>query len=517
MATGNRTLKLSILADVDELKKSLKTGETEVKGFSDKVSDFGKKAAAAFAVAAAAAAAYATKLAVDGVKAAIEDEQAQLRLASALRTATGATDAQIKATEDYISQTSLAVGIADDALRPAFQRLSVATGDVTKSQQLLNLAIDISKGTGKDLGAVTEALSKAYGGQDTQLARLGIGITSAQAKQLSFREETELLSNLYGGAASRNAETFQGRIDRLKVGFEEAKEAVGVALLPIIERLIGFIFEYGTPIVDKFRDAFNIIKDALDRNRDAFNEFWILLKDKVFPILQTVFGFLLDVGAKAAAAIIDAFGKIVGAITPVLNFIIDAINLVIKGLNTVRGSDIALIGKIGAGGGGFSGGGFAGLGEAGAGRISGGAFTGNASGVGTGVSVGGGGVGGGGGGGGGVIGAGSAKELVDRLTRVNEAAAQLNFQVLTGGISQKAAAEQLKKLDQEFRILEKQGTSLVTTALGGSTVTSGGTVINLNVSGAINSEETARTIIENLNASGARGGAYSGTPFGQVG
>jgi hypothetical protein len=72
----------------------------------------------------------------------------------------------------------------------------------------LNLAIDISKGTGKDLASVTEALSKAYGGQDTQLARLGIGITSAEAKTLDFRGEVQKLSDLYGGAASRNAETF---------------------------------------------------------------------------------------------------------------------------------------------------------------------------------------------------------------------------------------------------------------------------------------------------------------------
>ena len=513
MATGNRTLKLSILADVDELKKSLKTGETEVKGFSDKVSDFGKKAAAAFAIAAAAAAAYATKLAVDGVKAAIEDEAAQLRLASALRTATGATDAQIKATEEYISQTALAVGIADDDLRPAFQRLATATGDVTKSQDLLNLAVDISKGTGKDLGAVVEALSKAYGGQDTQLARLGIGITAAQAKQLDFRGETERLSDLYGGAASRNAETFQGRIDRLKVGFDEAKEAVGQALLPIIERLIEFIFVYGAPIVDKFRNAFDTIRKAIENNRDEFAEFWLLLKDKVFPILQTVFGFLLDVGAKAASAIINAFGAIVGAITPVLNFLIDAINVVIKGLNLVKsGSDIQQIGKIGSAGSNFTyGGGSSFASSSGGGGGGGISIGGGAGGIGGGVG------GTGGGGAAGVLGATSATDLVNRLTKVNDAFTDLTFQVATGGISQKAAKSQFDKLTKEFATLEKQGANLVSGFVGGSQVATGGTVINLNVSGAINSEETARVIIENINASQARGGAYSGTPFGQVG
>jgi hypothetical protein len=94
MASDSRTLKLSILADVDDLKKKLGDADSAVSQNSSKMAEFGKKAAAAFAIAAAAAAAYAVKLGVDGVKAAIEDEAAQLRLANALRQATGATDAQ---------------------------------------------------------------------------------------------------------------------------------------------------------------------------------------------------------------------------------------------------------------------------------------------------------------------------------------------------------------------------------------------------------------------------------------
>lgn len=509
-ASSSRALTLALAADIDGLKKGLNAADKEIQTFGGKVNEFGKKAALAFAAAAAAAGAYAVKLAVDGVKSAIEDEQAQLRLASALKAATGATDAQIQATEDYITKTSVAVGIADDQLRPAFQRLSVATGDVKKSQDLLNLAIDISRGTGKDLGQVTEALSKAYGGQDTALARLGIGITAAQAKTLDFRGETQKLTDLYGGAASRNAETFQGRIDRLRVIFDETKESVGQALLPIIERLIGYIFTYGSPIIEKFKDAWNIIKDALDRNRDTFEKFGQLLRDVIFPIVSKVFGYLIDVGAKAAAAIIDAFGKIVDAITPVLNFIIAAINKVIDGINFVTRQNISNISPIGSA---TSAGGLGSRPLGGAGITSGG----GAGGGGGGGGISGGAGGGGGAGATGVVGAGSAKDLVDRLTRVNEAFAELNFQVITGGISNSAAKSQFAKLQQEFNVLEKQGTSLVSQALGTSTVSSGGTVINLNVSGAINSEETARVIIENINASQARGGAYSGTPFGQAG
>jgi hypothetical protein len=252
MATGNRTLKLSILADVDDLKKKLGEADNAVESNSSKISEFGKKAAAAFAVAAAAAVAYGTKLAIDGVKSAIEDEQAQLRLAAALKSATGATDAQIKATEDYILKTSLATGVADEQLRPAFQRLAVSTKDVNEAQRLLNLSLDIAKGRGLELETVANALGRAQDGNTTALGRLGLGLSKSELATLSFTEVQQKLSDLYGGAAATNAETFQGKIDRLKVGFDEAKESLGVALLPQVEKFIGFLNNTGIPTLNAF-------------------------------------------------------------------------------------------------------------------------------------------------------------------------------------------------------------------------------------------------------------------------
>jgi hypothetical protein len=252
MATGNRTLKLSILADVDDLKKKLGEADKAVETNSSKISEFGKKAAAAFAVAAAAAVAYGTKLAIDGVKAAIEDEQAQLRLAAALRTATGATEGQIRATEDFILQTSLATGVADDQLRPAMQRLAVSTKDTGEAQRLLALALDISKGRGLDLEQVANALGRAQDGNTASLGRLGLGLSKTELATLSFTEIQTKLSDLYGGAAATNAETFQGKIDRLKVGFDEAKESLGVALLPAVEQFITFLNDTGIPTLNAF-------------------------------------------------------------------------------------------------------------------------------------------------------------------------------------------------------------------------------------------------------------------------
>ncbi len=500
MASDSRTLKLSILADVDDLKKKLGDADKAVETNANKISDFGKKAAAAFAIAAAAAVAYAGKLAIDGVKSAIEDEQAQLRLANALRTATGATDGQIQATEDYISQTALAVGIADDDLRPAFQRLAVSTKSTTEAQRLLTLAIDVSKGSGKDLEGVVNALGKAQDGNTTSLGKLGVGLSKTELSTLSFTQIQEKLSNLYGGAASRNAETFQGRIDRLKVGFDEAKETVGAALLPIIEKLIGYIFEYGVPIVDKFKAAWEVIQEAIERNRQSFEEFGQVLINVVFPIVQKVFGFMFDVGVKAASAIIDAFGAIVGAVTPVLNFIIDAINTVIRGLNRVKtGSDIQELGKIGAsaGAGGFSGSGFSNMPSSGdranqerlqkafvesytASRAAAGA-----------------------GGGTGVLGATGALDLVKRLTNVNDAFTDLTFQVETNGITQKAAEQQFKKLTQEFAVLERQAGSLVSQSISSGTPfgQAGATNITINT---ISSQGVAQAVSQALNESAAR-------------
>jgi len=485
MASDSRTLKLSILADVDDLKKKLGDADSAVQQNSSKMSEFGKKAALAFAVAAAAAAAYAVKLGVDGVKAAIEDEQAQLRLASALRTATGATDGQIQATEDYISKTSLAVGIADDELRPAFQRLAVSTKSTAEAQELLTLAIDVSKGSGKDLETVVNALGRAQDGNTTSLGKLGVGLSKTETSTLTFTEIQKKLSDLYGGAASRNAETFEGRIDRLRVGFNEAKEAVGKALLPIIEQLIEYVIVYGVPIINKFRDAFDVVKDAIDRNRDNFAEFATLLRTVVFPIVEKIFGFLLDVGVKAASAIIDAFGSIVGAITPVLNFVITGINKVIDGLNLIKvGSDIQKITPFGgASGGTGGGGGFSGIPSGGGGGFTGGGGTG-----------GGGGAGGGGGGAGigTIAGASSLTDLVNKLANVQDKITDVTFATLTGGISKSSAQKQLDTLQAEFRVLEKQANTLAANPQ-----------ILINVS-AIDTEGAARAVAKALNDSAAR-------------
>jgi len=333
---GSRTLKLSILADVADLKKNLDTGSKEVEGFGGKLEKFGKVAAAAFAAAAAAAAAYAVKLAVDGVKAAIEDEAAQKRLANALQNVTGATEKQIAAVEEQILKTSLATGVADDQLRPALQRLATATGSVTKSQDLLTLALDISAATGKSVETVSNALGKAYEGNTSALGRLGIGLSSAEIKTLGLEGTVKQLADTFGGAATVQANTFEGQIARLKVGFDEAKESVGAALLPTLQKLLDYFINTVIPKFIEFKDAaLKPVTDAIARNKDSLTILYNFIKDFVVPVLINNLGGALGFIGKVAGGILDVIGAVVNGIKSAVNFAIDAINVLIRAYNAV--------------------------------------------------------------------------------------------------------------------------------------------------------------------------------------
>jgi hypothetical protein len=340
---GNRTLKLSILADVDDLKKKLNQGSDEVEGFGSKLGKFGKVAGLAFAAAGAAAAAYAGKLAIDGVKAAIEDEAAQTRLATSLKNVTGATDAQIKSTEAYILQSSLAFNVTDDKLRPSLDRLVRSTKDVEEAQKLQTLAINIAAGTGKDLQAVSEALAKAHDGNFTALKKLGGGIDENILKSKDFDAATAALSKTFEGQASKQAETFEGKLGRLKIAFDEGKETVGAFILDAITPMVDFIVKHVVPAVQAFaqglgggeglktklneiidiakkifipviegiRYAFNQVKKSLEDNKESYETLFEFIKTYLAPFLGGAFKIAIQGIGKAIAVVIDAVAALI--------------------------------------------------------------------------------------------------------------------------------------------------------------------------------------------------------------
>jgi hypothetical protein len=369
MAEGSRTLKLSILADVDNLKKGLGEANTETESFGSKLGDFGKKAGAAFAIAGAAAVAYAGKLLVDGVKSAIEDEAAQAKLATTLKNVAGATDQTIAATETWISNMGLAFGVTDDQLRPAYERLARATGDVGEAQKLATLAIDVAAGSGKSLEAVSNALGKAYEGNATALGKLGIGLTAAELKSMTFEEQTKFLAETFGGQASEQANTFGGKIERLKLAFSEAQETVGSfvldALTPLVSSFVGQVIPtislLATDIGGKLQPVFTSIGTFIKETLiPSFTALWDYLNKYIIPIfkvaltpilqgIKSVFGAigdavsdnagffkLLGVGLTAFLVIAKPVASFIGTTFKVafngIAFVIDAISLAMKGL-----------------------------------------------------------------------------------------------------------------------------------------------------------------------------------------
>jgi|688.fasta_scaffold145518_2 hypothetical protein len=485
---GSRTLKLSILGDVDNLNKSLKSATQDVDTFGDKIGKTGKMIGAAFVAAAAAAGAYAVKIGIEGVKAAIEDEKAQTQLALALENATGATTAQIAATEQSILQMSLATGVADDQLRPALGRLVRSTGDITKAQDLLSVALDVSTATGKPLETVANALGKAYDGNTAALGKLGIGLSAAELKTMDFTQVQGRLSDLFGGAAARNADTYAGRIARMQVAFDEAKETIGFALLPILEKVINFINQNALPAINAFSKAFSLdgqglggtittvgniitsvftpiingmikafgyVKNAIGDNLDTFKEFGGYIATYLAPVIGTVLGGALQVAGKIAGGVIDVIAGVVRILNGLISGAVAGINALISAYNAIR--FLPNVGKIST----------------------------------PTVSV-------------PTIKTPTVSTSVPSIPSISAPSAGGSIGGTTGGVStaaKVAATAAAATSGGNFQF----GTSGVNTNTLAGIMAASGTTINVNVSGAVDREGTARTIVETLNDSYYRG------------
>jgi hypothetical protein len=214
--TGNKAFKQAETASQKLEKSVAKLGKQLLGVFAaGKLLSFGKTAAKAFAA----------------------DEKAARSLSLALAN-TGNAFASIEV-EKFIADLQRSTGVLDDNLRPAFRTLLTATGDVKKSQDGLALALDIAAGTGKDLGAVSMALSKAYGGQTTALSRLGAGLSKAILASGDMDLITGELTKKFKGQALSAAEGYSGSIDRLAVASANAKEIIGKDLLDAMKIIAG--------------------------------------------------------------------------------------------------------------------------------------------------------------------------------------------------------------------------------------------------------------------------------------
>jgi hypothetical protein len=303
----------------------------------------------------------------------------------------------------------LAFGVTDDQLRPAYERLARATGSVSEAQKLATLAIDVAAGSGKSLETVSNALGKAYEGNATALGKLGIGLTAAELKSMTFEQQTKFLADTFGGQASEQANTFGGKIERLKLAFSEAQETVGSfvldALTPLVSSFVGQVIPtislLATDIGGKLQPVFTSIGTFIKETLiPSFTALWDYLNKYIIPIfkvaltpilqgIKSVFGAIgdavsdnagffkiLGVGltaflviAKPVAAfigttfkvafngiafVIDGISLAMKGLVAAVNLVISGLNLLISGYNIVNnitgGKDLPKIPKLAKGG-----------------------------------------------------------------------------------------------------------------------------------------------------------------------
>jgi hypothetical protein len=285
----------------------------------------GEKAQFAIKKAAVPAAAALGALAVAGgaaAKAAMEDQKSAAELARTLKVSTLATDKQVEATEEMISAMTLATGVADTDLRNALATLARGMGSAELASKNLQLAMDISAATGKDLTSVSDALSKAYNGQTTALAKLDPSMRSLVKEGASFQELGKIMEETFGGASTAAAETAEGRFKRMGVAIGEAQESIGAALIPIIEKLLPYLesaskwISENTDLVVKLGVAFGGIAAAVVITNTAMKAWTVIttaatVAQKAFNLAMTANPIVLATAAIVAigVAIVAAYKK----------------------------------------------------------------------------------------------------------------------------------------------------------------------------------------------------------------
>lgn len=337
---ADRKITVEFLGDSRDLNAAASSSERRMSSWGSKLKKVGKVAAVGLGVGVALAG----KALWDMTKNAAADEAAQRKLAIGIKNATGATDSQVAAVEDWISAQGRLLGVTDDELRPAFQRLVQSTGSVKEAQRQMGIAMDVSAGTGKSLETVSSALMKANNGTTASLAKLGLKTKDAEGNTLSMKDALKSMADTFEGQASAKAETFEGKMDRLKLIFDETKETIGAKLLPALTSMAGWFLEKGIPAISK---TWSWIAEKLG---PVFRELGDWISQNVIPPLQDLVehlkGQLPGAWAAVQGAIKDArpYLEVVGKI--IANVLIPVFKKIAENVIPMLSANIKILGKV---------------------------------------------------------------------------------------------------------------------------------------------------------------------------
>ncbi len=406
MAGDSRTLKLSILADVDDLNKKLKAATGDVEGFGGKMANVGKKIGVALAAAAAAAGAMAIKIGVDAVKAASNLSETQSKVAVIFGESSVAIEKFAATAATKLGQ-SKQQALDAAATFATFGKSAGLAGDdlVGFSTELTTLSADLASFYNTSPEEAITAIGAALRGESEPIRKYGILLNDAALKQEAMN------MGIYNGTGALTAQQkvlaaqavimkqttdAQGDFERTSGGlanqqrilaaqFENVKTTIGTALLPVVLELVSafnrnvlpaivkvgdaigqggltgaisfikdLIQKFFTPVLAGLKGAWDSIGDALVRNQDSFQKLSSFIKNVVAPVIGTTLRVALEVVGTVFGKIIDIIGGAIDKISSFIEAIKNMVNAVISAYNRLPTPDIALVGA----GGGSSGGSF---------------------------------------------------------------------------------------------------------------------------------------------------------------
>lgn len=326
-------IRIAVLANGAQARRELDTTARSTGRFGTALAKLARVAALGLAAGLAGAAYAAKKFA----ESAADDQTQAALLARQLKASAGATDLQVASTERWITAQGKALGVADDELRPALSKLVTATEDISKAQGLASLAMDVAAARGKSLETVSVAIAKAQDGQVTGLSRLGVNTKNAAGETLKFTDLVKRMQDQFGGAAATKADTLQGRLDRLKVRFTEAGEAIGAKLLPPLADLaergidgVNALSKFARiNIVPKLREA----SDWYKANADDLADLASTIGSNAGPLLVDLAGILGDLTVE----VVRVAGPLAKQLLPAIGSLADLAGRAASGLAALPG------------------------------------------------------------------------------------------------------------------------------------------------------------------------------------
>jgi hypothetical protein len=188
------------------------------------------------------------------VKAAIEANEAHIKLANTFKNNANLSDSSVEAFERQAGALRDLTGVDDEAIVSSQALLGAFDLTGKEVEKLTPLIVDLSAKYGVDLDAAAKAVGKAVEGNTGSLARYGITLDDAALQADAFGAVLQGLGKNAGFAEER-AKAEPWRI--LGAQFEEVAEQVGQAILPAIQDLVG-VFKALLPVLKTVAENFDL-------------------------------------------------------------------------------------------------------------------------------------------------------------------------------------------------------------------------------------------------------------------